>query len=88
MLKGVNRMVLEIPRPESAYFESVLFFVKPEHAGTPPDTLRKKAASLLRDVAPAPAGRVPGANRLLKIGSYLLAALLGALAAGIAGGLF
>lgn len=30
MLKGVNRRVIEVKRPDSAYFERAVFYLRPE----------------------------------------------------------
>jgi len=43
MLKGVNRQVLEVNRPESRYFERILFVVKPEFTALPAAKLLKEA---------------------------------------------
>ena len=43
MLKGVNRQVLEVNRPESRYFERILFVVKPEFTSLPAAKLLKEA---------------------------------------------
>ena len=43
MLKGVNRQVLEVNRPESRYFERILFVVKPEFSALPAAKLLKEA---------------------------------------------
>ena len=79
MLKGVNRQVVEIPQPESEYFERVLFFVKPEYFGMGEAGIREKAAQILRNTVRPPKNRTQrsvlraaGALRLI------LAAMLGA----------
>ena len=88
MVKGVNRLVLEIPQPESAYFDSVLLFVNPACAEKDPDLLKRKAASLLRDAAVTPSRRVKNRRGLfLRILSYVLAVLSGAAAVAMMGGL-
>ncbi len=53
MLKGVNRQVVEVSHPESAYFERVLFFVKPE-AMTVNETRLKDSANALISQAVRP----------------------------------
>ena len=47
MIKGVNKQVVDVTEPDSAYFERVLFFVKPEFSGLGEGALRKKADALL-----------------------------------------
>lgn len=59
MLKGVNRQVLEVNRPDSRYFERVMFVVKPEFS-------RLNAAKLLKE-AEHVAGCHTGAPPLQRI---------------------
>ena len=80
MIKGVNKQVVDVTEPDSAYFERVLFFVKPEFSGLGESALRHKADALLRDTE---GKRVAGVKRPLKkrfVGAVKigLAALLGA----------
>ncbi len=80
MIKGVNKQVVDVTEPDSAYFERVLFFVKPEFSGLGESALRRKADLLLHD---AEGERVAGVKRPLKkrLGGMVkigLAALLGA----------
>ncbi len=80
MIKGVNKQVVDVTEPDSAYFERVLFFVKPEFSGLGESVLRRKADLLLHD---AGGERVAGMKRPLRkrIGGAVkigLAALLGA----------
>ena len=63
MIKGVNKQVVDVTEPDSAYFERVLFFVKPEFSGLGEGALRKKADALLHA---AGEGRVAGMKRPLK----------------------
>ena len=51
MIKGVNKQVVDVTEPDSAYFERVLFFVKPEFSGLGESALRHKADQLLHDTA-------------------------------------
>lgn len=57
MLKGVNRQVVEVSHPESAYFEKVLFFVKPEAARINESKLKDKANALIKEAANPPRER-------------------------------
>ena len=43
MLKGVNHQVVEINRPESRYFERIMFVVKPEFSSLSTAKLLKDA---------------------------------------------
>ena len=70
MIKGVNKQVVDVAEPDSAYFERVLFFVKPEFSGLGEGALRHKATLLLRETAD---GRVVG--RRLPFRRKLLGAL-------------
>ena len=80
MIKGVNKQVVDVNEPDSAYFERVLFFVRPEFSGLGEGALRHKADQLLNEAQPE---RIAASRRtmrrrlrgLLKIG---LAALAGA----------
>ena len=54
MLKGVNRQVVEIPQPESVYFEKVIFFVKPEFSGAGELKLKSSADALIKNATPPP----------------------------------
>ena len=80
MIRGVNKQVVDVTEPDSAYFERVLFFVKPEFSGLGEGALRGKAELLLRGLA---GGRVTAAKkargtRWRVAGGLALAALLGA----------
>lgn len=78
MIKGVNRQVLEIPQPESDYFERVIFFVKPEYYGMGESRLREKAASMISKTIRPPVSQV-GRRELRAAGTLrlILAAVLG-----------
>lgn len=58
MIRGVNRQVVEVNQPENAYFERVLFFVKPEYYGVSEKTLKAGADSLIKK-----SGERPPKNR-------------------------
>lgn len=49
MLKGINKQVVEINRPDSSYFEKVIFFVRPEYASLSEEKLRSKADMYISD---------------------------------------
>lgn len=80
MLKGVNRQVVEIPQPESAYFEKVIFFVKPEFSEIKEQKIRNSAEELIKNASPPPGEKSHGIRRE-KLRFYVkvsLAALSGA----------
>lgn len=52
MLKGVNRQVVEIPQPQSRYFEKIILFVKPEFSGLPQARLSRAALPELPEALP------------------------------------
>ena len=81
MLKGVNRQVVEIPQPESDYFERVILFVKPEYCGVGEAGLRERAAALLRGAVRPPAGLLD--RRTVRLASLLRLALAAAAGAGL-----
>lgn len=57
MLKGVNRMVLEINQPENKYFEKIILFVKPEFSGMQNEKLKKYAERAIEQNVRPPASR-------------------------------
>ena len=80
MLKGVNRQVVEISQPESAYFEKVIFFVKPGFSEIGENKIRSSADELIKSASPPPRERVCRSGRE-KAGIFIklsLAALSGA----------
>lgn len=81
MIKGVSRQVVDIPQPESAYFERAIFFVKPECASLSEGKLRKKADEMVKSADEPPrtaAKRIDG-----KIVNILLALFSAAAGAGV-----
>ena len=89
MIKGVNRQVVEVSQPESAYFEKVLFFVKPEFYGLGESKLKSKADALLKDSPQPPETktkkRKKGKGDMVK---FFLSASAGAVAAAIISAIF
>jgi hypothetical protein len=47
MIKGVNKLIVDVANPNSEFFERVIFFVKPQMKDTPPSELNKSADKLL-----------------------------------------
>ena len=80
MLKGVNRQVVDIPHPDSAYFERVLFFVKPEFSDVSELKLRSSADALIKNATPPPDNRRNKlkSRRLRQVLGFSLAAAAGA----------
>ena len=78
MVRGVSRMVLELPQPENDCFERVVFFIKPEAASRGERALEGEARALLelaRGFSPAGAKR---ARRFFFRLRYVLCAAAGA----------
>ena len=46
MMKGVSKQILEVTNTENPYFEKIIFFVKPEHAHTDYNKLKREAESV------------------------------------------
>lgn len=79
MLKGVNRMVLEVNQPENKYFEKMIFFVKPEFSGLSDARLREQAKRALTEANyPPQSGNRKKTERFHKILRTALAAGAGA----------
>ena len=83
MLKGVNRQVLEVNKPESRYFERILFVVKPEFTSLSGAKLLKDAKEQVahREAQPPKMRRAAVRQRLLlavaaAIGAAISAAIL------------
>ena len=52
MIKGVNHRVIEVSRPESAYFERAVLFLRPELSDSLLQTAELEAEHFLGDVSP------------------------------------
>jgi len=48
MVKGVNKLIVEVSNPDSELFERAIFFVRPQMKDTPPTELSKGADALIR----------------------------------------
>lgn len=53
MIKGVNKQIVEITKPNCDYFERVIFFVKPEFSSVSQGTLRERA-NIMANAAGSP----------------------------------
>lgn len=79
MLKGVNRMVLEVNQPENKYFEKMIFFVKPEFSGLSDIKLREQARRAVSGAEKPPKSkRERKTERIRKILQTAIAAGAGA----------
>lgn len=58
MIKGVNRQVVEISKPDCEYFERIVFFVKPECTAVSRGTLRERADMLANSAGSPPATKI------------------------------
>lgn len=83
MIKGVNRYVLEIPRPDSVYFEKAIFFVRPEHSADSESKLRSSALALMEETSPPEQQHRRGREIIKKILHFIIAAGGGAAAAAV-----
>ena len=84
MLKGVNHRVLEVSQPECAYFEKVLFFVKPEFSSVSESKLKNRADSFIKSTSAPPSSKttVLANGKIKQLIKMAGAAALGAAAAG------
>jgi hypothetical protein len=51
MLKGVNKLIVEVANPDSEFFERAIFFVRPQMKNTSPNELNKSADALITGAA-------------------------------------
>ncbi|MDR2531278.1 MAG: hypothetical protein LBC82_00325 [Oscillospiraceae bacterium] len=59
MLKGVNKLIIEVSNPESDFFERAIFFVKPEKSDTATRDLNDNVRTLVgRAEAASKAGKL------------------------------
>jgi len=82
MVKGVNRQVLELSTPPEAYFERVLFFVKPEYSAASEQALNERAKYIAQSAGLPPAQRLKKDRRRIvwtAVGSAVGGMVLGAL---------
>ena len=79
MVKGVQKKIIEVNRPDSLYFERAVFYLKPGVTKLPQQLSQADADALLREAAPERAEKRFWLRTLLLV---LLSCL------GTAGGLF
>ncbi len=79
LLKGVNKRVIEITRPEDHYFEKVIFFLSPQ-ASSDQFLIQKHTAEMLDSALP----KMKRKKSRFKARWKLLFALTGAAASGAA----
>jgi len=82
MLKGVNKLIIEVSNPESDYFERAIFFVKPDKSNAITNELNENVRGILKKADEIGTKKTHGYKKhaLLKLAG---AASLGAAAAGI-----
>ncbi|MCL2108049.1 MAG: hypothetical protein FWH20_01710 [Oscillospiraceae bacterium] len=83
MVRGVNKLIIEVSNPESDYFERAIFFVKPNKSGAEsPSTadIHRNAREIMNSAAKAPLKSGGKLNAAI-IAGWAAAALLGGLAA-------
>jgi len=51
MVKGVNKMIVEVANPDNEYFERAIFFIRPQMRDTSPHELRKNADEFMNSQA-------------------------------------
>jgi hypothetical protein len=49
MIKGVNKLIVDVANPNSEFFERAIFFVKPQMKDTSPTELNKSANALITE---------------------------------------
>jgi hypothetical protein len=86
MLKGVNKLIIEVNNPESDFFERAIFFIKPEKSDMVTRDMNKNVQDIVgRAEAASKAGKLRTKKGVKKYALLKLAgaAGLGAAAAGI-----
>lgn len=79
MLKGVNKQIVDIPQPDSAYFERAIFFVKPECSQISESKLRAKADEMVSMASvPKNKNKKNGKEKIAYFLHYLISAGVGA----------
>ena len=73
MLKGVNKLIVDVANPDSEFFERAIFFVKPQMRDTPTRELNSGAHSLI-----CSAGKRRKRLKVSAVAGFALAAGLGA----------
>jgi hypothetical protein len=87
MLKGVNKLIIEVNNPESDFFERAIFFVKPEKSDMVTRDMNKNVQDIVgKAEAASKAGklRTKKAAKKYALLKFAGAAGLGAMAAGVA----
>ena len=59
MIKGVNKLIVDVANPDSEFFERAIFFVKPQMKDIPAKELTKNADALIA----AQSGRKRGRSK-------------------------
>ena len=51
MIKGVNKLIVEVSNPDSEFFEKAILFVKPQMKDTPTTKLNKSADDFMLNIS-------------------------------------
>ena len=81
MLKGVNKLIIEVSNPESDFFERAIFFVKPEKSNAVTRELNENVSGIMNKAEKIKPGKPRSKRRsLLKFaGAAGLGAMLASL---------
>ena len=63
MVKGVQKKIIEVNRPDSLYFERAVFYLKPGVTKLPQQLSQADADALLREAAPNGQKNASGSGR-------------------------
>ena len=63
MVKGVQKKIIEVNRPDSLYFERAVFYLKPGVTKLPQQLSQADADALLREAAPERQKNASGSGR-------------------------
>ncbi|MDR1754534.1 MAG: hypothetical protein LBR74_06460 [Eubacterium sp.] len=84
MLKGVNKLIIEINNPESEYFERAIFFVRPSKTEIGIGNLKYDADLILSEAEIKHlSADIPNESVFKKIVIFLLCLGVGAISSGI-----
>lgn len=81
MLKGVNKKVVEVVDTDHEFFEKAILFIRAEKQPEDEKDLKQKAREFVSGLSYVPRRAFSPARAALVLGTLLLAACLGALAA-------
>jgi hypothetical protein len=79
MVKGVNKLIVEVANPDSEFFERAIFFVRPQMKDVPAKQLGQSADALIHSQTPRRGGKAR--TRILGVLAFVGTAGLGAVLA-------